>query len=164
MVNPLVLFPLLTAPILNATTNGCYSQNPPRQTQRPSTTYTVCTQAINRISTGRALDTPVVFGRAVKVGQLLPAEFVHRGHYSSCVIKLDMEDGEQDTMTWNDIIVSAGNLRDECVARPPHLGGESKAGPRQLLNIKIFGLAKENIYLAAPGSSGGLVQGRPVDA
>ena len=164
MVNPLVLIPLLTAPILNATTNGCYSQNPPRQTQRPSTTYTVCTQAINRISTGRALDTPVVFGHSVKVGQSLPTEFVHKGYYGSCVIKIDMEDGEQDTMTWNDIVFSAGKLRDECVAAPPHLGGESKAGPRQLLDIKMYGLAKEKSYLAAPGISSGLVQGQPVDA
>lgn len=164
MVNPLVLLPLLTAPILNATTNGCYTQNPSRQTQRASTTYTVCTQAINRISTGRHLDTPVVFGRTVKVGQLLPTEFVHRGFLGTCVIKLDMKNGEQDTMTWNDVVVSAGNLRDECVAPPPHLGGESKAGPRQLLNIKMYGVDNRKIHLAAAGSSGGLVQGRSIDA
>ena len=164
MVNPLVLLPLLTAPILNATTNGCYSQNPPGQTQRPTTTYSVCTQAIHRMSTGRHLDTPVVFGRAVKVGQLLPTEFFHRGFLGTCVIKIDMEDGERDTMTWNDVVVSAANLRDECVARPPYLGGESKVGPRQLLNIQMYGIDNEKIHMAAPGSSGGLVQGQSIDA
>ncbi len=140
MVNPLLLLPVLSASILNTTGNGCYEQNPPGQPQRVSTTYTVCTQAINRIAVHRALDEPIAFGRSVKVGHSLPDQFVQRGFYGSCVINIDMKDGQQDILTWRDILIGASDLRDECVAPPPHLGGEVKAGPRKLLEIKMYGL------------------------
>lgn len=74
-----------------------------------------------------------------------------------------MEDGEQDTMTWRDILISASNLRDLCVATPPHLGGQGKAGPRQLLDVTIYGLNKD-ADLLLPTDSSGLRQGRVFDA
>lgn len=163
MVNPLLILPLLNASTLTTTTDGCYEQNRPGQTQRVSTTYTVCSQAINRMAAGRALDKPLNFGRTVKVGHTLPDQFVHKGFYGTCVVEIDMKDGEQDTMTWRDILVSASTLRDLCVATPPHLGGEGKAGPRQLLDVVMYGLSQE-VDLALPVGSSGLVQGRDFDA
>lgn len=155
MVNPLLILPLLNTSTLTTTTiDGCYEQNPPGQPQLVTTTYTVCSQAINRIAAGRALDTPLAFGRTVKVGHRLPDEFVQKGFYGTCVIKIDMKSGEQDILTWRDIIVSASNLRDLCVATPPHLGGEGKAGPGQLLDVIMYGVDKE-VSLALPVRSSG---------
>ena len=76
---------------------------------------------------------------------------------------IDMKDGEEDTLTWRDIVVSASNLRDLCVATPPHLGGEGKAGPRQLLDVRIYGLGTDVEVPLLLGSSG-IVQGRVFDA
>lgn len=144
MVNPLLIVPLLNASALTTPQNGCYTQNPPGEPQRPDTTYTVCSQAINQMALGHALDTPVVFGRTVKVGHHLPDSFVQKGMFSSCVIDLDMEDGEEDTLTWREVIVHASNLRDYCVAIPPHLGGEDRVGRRQLLDVKVYGLSNDD--------------------
>lgn len=74
-----------------------------------------------------------------------------------------MEAGREDVLTWRDIVVSASHLRDLCVATPPHLGGEGKAGPRQLLDVTMYGLDKEG-GLALPVGASGLVRGREVDA
>lgn len=163
MVNPLLIVPLLNASTLKTTTDGCYEQNPPGQTQLVSTTFTVCNQAINRIAIGRALDTPLAFGRTVKVGQKLPDYFIHKGFYGACVVEIDMKTGEEDILTWREIFFSASILRDTCVSIPPHLGGERKAGPRQLLDIKMYGLDKE-VDMASPIGSSGLVQGRVFEA
>ncbi|KAF6219075.1 hypothetical protein HO133_005619 [Letharia lupina] len=163
MVNPLLILPLLNASTLTNNIDGCYEQKPPGQTQLVSTTFTVCSQAINRITAGRTLDTPLAFGRTVKVGHKVPDWFVQKGFYGTCVIKIDTQDNEQDTLTWRDIVVSASNLRDLCVAAPPHLGGEGKAGPKQLLGVMIYGLSKD-VDLALPMGSSGLVQGRMFDA
>lgn len=76
---------------------------------------------------------------------------------------IDMKDGEEDTLTWRDIIVSASNLRDLCVATPPHLGGEGKAGPRHLLDVTMYGLSTDK-ELPLPLGSSGIVQGRVFDA
>ena len=54
-----------------------------------------------------------------------------------------MEDGEEDTLTWREIIVGASNLRDFCVAIPPHLGGEVKVGRRQLLDVRVYGISND---------------------
>ena len=159
MINPLFILSALNASIEKTNRNECYEQNPPGQAQFVPTTFTVCSQAINDMTTGRALDEPLVFGRSVKVGHKVPDWFVHKGFYGSCVIEIDMKHGEEDTLTWRDIIVRASFLRDLCVAPPPHLGGEAKAGPRQLLDVMIYGLSKET-GLAVPGGSSGLVQGR----
>ena len=163
MVNPLLILPLLNASTVTTTRNGCYEQNPPGEAQLVSTTYAVCSQAINRITTGRALDEPLAFGRSVKVGHKVPDWFVQKGFYGTCVIRIDMKDGEEDTLTWRDIVVSASSLRDVCVAPPPHLGGEGKAGPNQLLEVMIYGLNKD-FALASPAESSGLVRGRVFDA
>ena len=143
MVNPLVLLPLLTAPKLNTTTNGCYSQTPPGHTQLEPTTFVVCAQAINSIAAGRELAAPLAFGRSVKVGHKLPDQFSHKGFYSTCIVKIDMKEGEQDTLTWRDVLVGASFLRDFCVGPPPHFGGEAKAGPRQILDIEVYGVSNE---------------------
>ena len=100
---------------------------------------------------GHALDTPTVFGRTVKVGQRLPEFFVQKGLYGSCVINLDIEDGREDTLTWREIIVSASNLRDYCVAINPHLGGEEKVGRRQLLNVQVYGISNDASMDSAVG-------------
>ena len=163
MVNPLLLLPLLNASSLTATTNGCYEQKPRGQPQLVPTTFTVCSQAINNMAYGRALDTPLAFGRSVKVGHKLPDQFTHRGFYATCVIQLSMRDGVQDSLTWRDIIVSASELRDWCVALSPHLGGERKVGSRQLLNVEVFAIDNE-AEMISPGDSSGLVQGRPSEA
>ncbi|KAL9071483.1 MAG: hypothetical protein Q9161_004200 [Pseudevernia consocians] len=159
MVNPLLILPLLNASALTTTSDGCYEQHPRGQPQLVSATYIICSQAINHITTGRALDTPLVFGRTVKVGHKLPDYFVQKGYYGACAIEIDIKNGEQDTLTWRDIIVSASSLRDTCVAPPPHLGGEGKAGPKQLLDIKMYGLSKD-ADLVSPVDSSGLGQGR----
>ena len=111
---------------------------------------------------GRSLNTPVTFGRAVKVGHKLPDEYAYEGYYGICVIKIDMKDGEEDTLTWRDIVVSASNLRDVCVSPPPHLGGEGKAGLRQLLDVQIYGLPR-NDELSLPADPNGPTQGRALD-
>ena len=92
---------------------------------------------------GHALNTPVAFGHSVKVGHKLPDYFIHKGLYGACVVRIDMDPDQQDTMTWRDIITSASDLRDQCVSVPPHLGGEGKAGPRQLLDVTIYGLSRD---------------------
>ena len=163
MVNPLLIVPLLNASTLKTTINGCYEQNPPGQIQLVPTTFIVCNQAINRIATGRALDRPLAFGRTVKVGHKLPDYFIHKGFYGACVIEIDMKSGEEDILTWRDVIIGANILRDTCVSIPPHLGGEKKAGPKQLMDIKMYGLDKD-FDLASPVSSSGLVQGRVFEA
>lgn len=140
MINPLLILPLLNASTPTTAANGCYAQNPSGRPQRISTSFIICSQAINNIATGRSLDRPLVFGRSVKEGHKVPDEFVQRGHYSTCVIKINMQEGQQDTLTWRDVIISASNLRDDCVAVAPFLGGEAKAGPRQLLKVMIYGM------------------------
>ena len=163
MVNPLLLLPVLNASSIRTTgPDGCYLQNPPEQAQLVTTTFIVCSQAINRIATGRPLNTPVNFGRTVKVGHKLPDFFAQKGHYGTCVIMIDMKEGEEDTLTWRDIVVSASNLRDLCVAPPPHLGGEVKAGPRQLLDVSMYGLGTD-VELPLPLGSSGINQGRVFD-
>ena len=54
-----------------------------------------------------------------------------------------MADGQEDTLTWREIIVTASNLRDYCVAILPHLGGEEKVGRRQLLDVRVYGISND---------------------
>ena len=54
-----------------------------------------------------------------------------------------MEDGQEDTLTWREIIVSASNLIHYCVALIPHLGGEEKVGRRQLLDVRVYGISND---------------------
>ena len=151
MVNPLLILPLLNASTLTTTRNGCYEQKPPGQSQRTSTTFIVCSHAINHMTTGRALDAATVFGRTVKVGHRVPDFFVHKGFYGTCVISIDMKDDQEDTLTWREIIISASNLRDYCVAIPPHLGGEENVGRRQLLDVKMYGINNDGSSDSAVG-------------
>ena len=105
-----------------------------------------------------------MFGRSVKVGHTVPDQFVHRGFYGSCVIKIDMADGEQDTMTWRDIIVSASELRDTCVSPPPHLGGERKTGPKKLLEVAVFGIDNREVGLVGLGGKPVISKSNTLDA
>lgn len=114
------------------------------------------------MTAGRALNTPVAFGRTVKVGFKLPAHFIQKGFYGACVIKIDLKDGE-DTLTWRDIVVGASVLRDVCVAPPPHLGGEGKAGPNQLLDVIMYGLSKD-VELTLPVGSSELIEAHTFDS
>lgn len=66
-------------------------------------------------------------------------------------------------MTWRDIVVAASMLRDECVAPPPHLGGKGKAGPRQLMDVRMYGRDKDADVVLPVGSTR-LVTSRAFDA
>lgn len=66
-------------------------------------------------------------------------------------------------MTWRDIVVAASILRDECVSLPPFLGGEGKAGPRQLMDVRMYGRNKEADVIVPVGSTR-LVTSRAFDA
>ena len=146
MVNPLLLLPLLNASILHMTSNGCYEKTPPRDPPLVATSYIVCTQVINQMAVGRSLNAPITFGRTVKTGHTLPDQYVQRGQYSTCVIELDMQgDGAQDVLTWREIIIGASELRDECVAPPPFLGGVERVGRRRLLEVRMYGRLNERV-------------------
>ena len=146
MVNPLLLLPLLNASILHTSSNGCYQKIPPRDPPLLATSYILCTQVINRMAVGRSLNEPITFGRTVKTGHTLPDQYAQRGLYNTCVIELDMQgDGAQDVLTWREIIIAASELRDMCVAPPPHLGGVEKVGERRLLEVRMYGRANERV-------------------
>ena len=158
MVNPLLLLPLLNASILNTPSNGCYQKTPPRDPPLLATSYILCTQVINQMALGHSLNAPITFGRTVKTGHTLPDQYLQRGLYNTCVIELDMQgDGTQDVLTWREIIIGASDLRDMCVAPPPHLGGVEKVGRRRLLEVRMYGRANEGVV------QGGLDDGRAVD-
>ena len=98
------------------------------------------------MAVGRSLDEPVAFGRTVKTGHTLPDQYAQQGLYNTCVIELDMEgDGAQDVLTWREIVIGASQLRDMCVAPPPHLGGDGKVGPRRLLEVRMYGRENEGM-------------------
>lgn len=56
---------------------------------------------------------------------------------------LDLEsDEEEDTVSFYKIAIEAGVVNGACVAPAPHLGGTTRVGPKGVMNISIFGIAR----------------------
>lgn len=126
----------------------CWRQNPPGGRQLHPTVFKHCSDAIKELAKLDKAYAPIAFSRRPGVGYQVPQRWVSR----SCFIDLDMHsDDDEDSVSFMDIAIEAGTLAAACVAQPPHLGGTSFVGPKQVMNITILGLAPKRVHLPVTG-------------
>lgn len=64
--------------------------------------------------------------------------------FDTCALSIDMHsDTDEDTTTFRQIAVEAGTIMLACIAQPPHFGGTQYVGPRNVMNVSIFGIPNE---------------------
>ena len=63
----------------------------------------------------------------------------HSWSYGDCVVLIDVVAADvEETSTFAAVFKRAFDLAVECVIKPPHLGGRSKVGTAQMLDIVII--------------------------
>ena len=133
MFSPLILTSLLNAS--NVIELRCFVQNPPSQPQLTPLTYAACKRAVQNIPIGEKALAPIIFSHNPDAGFQVP----HTWNYGGCVIMIDtVEDDAEETTTFAAVFKRAFDLAVECVIKPPHLGGRSKLGATQMLEIAII--------------------------
>lgn len=119
-------------------TAGCFRQAPPGERQIYPTIFKDCLEPIKNLVKYDKAYAPTLFSRKRGLGFKLPAHWIS----GSCVMLLDIcSDDEEDSETFYAIAVEAGILNGACVAQPPHFGGTNRVGPKQIMNISLFGLS-----------------------
>lgn len=114
---------------------GCFRQAPPQEPQLSRTSFTDCFNAVAKIS---AHDTRslVHFRRNNDSTFILPNFFT----YKTCVIFLDMVSADaEDSFYIGQVRDVAIDTARRCTARRMALGGKGMAGPRQLMEVEVFG-------------------------
>ena len=53
-----------------------------------------------------------------------------------------VEDDAEETTTFAEVFRRALYVATDCVAEPPHLGGKTRLGPTQMLELGIIGSSK----------------------
>ncbi|KAL8964855.1 MAG: hypothetical protein Q9197_006776 [Variospora fuerteventurae] len=116
---------------------GCFMYNPPGRPQPHPTIYKDCFDVIRDMVGHDKTHAPTLFSRKPDLGFKLPYSWKSR----SCLLRLDMHsDDDEDSVPFFKIAVEAGVVNAACVAHPPHLGGTLPVGPKQVMNVSIYGL------------------------
>ena len=129
MVLPSLLLPFLstvnnTSPLENNHL-GCYSQNPPNETQIGIITYKECKAAIVNVPLGDKSLAPLTFSRKEDAGFTTPYVWTH----GVCEIAIDVVGPDVvETTTFAAIFKRGFDLMVECVIKPPHFGGIGLVG------------------------------------
>ncbi|KAL9597121.1 MAG: hypothetical protein Q9219_005343 [cf. Caloplaca sp. 3 TL-2023] len=117
---------------------GCFDQIPPF----PAPIPTVFKHCHDTIKYKMMLDSklamlPQHFSRTEGRGVTVPAYW----QTGQCLIKIDMHtETDEDTLRFFDISVQASMINIYCVARPPHWGGTSLVGPKEVMNVTLYGV------------------------
>lgn len=128
----------------NGVTAGCFMQNPPSRPQLHPTIFKHCLDGIAELVKYDKAMAPTLFSRKPGLGFKLPYHLSSR----SCVVLLDMHsDDDEDLLSFYEIGIEAGVLNGFCVARPPHLGGTYLVGPKQVMNVSLYGRAPGGPFL-----------------
>lgn len=54
-------------------------------------------------------------------------------------MQISIPEDEEDSVSFFELAKEAGVVNGACVAKPPHLGGTIRVGPRQVINVSILG-------------------------
>ena len=152
-----MLLPPLTLPLLNATSLlhlntitapetsrsnqdvWCFQQRPPPRLQRAITTYHDCMLLARRIVQGGKPESQIDFSRDEEVGLKVP----YRLYGGTCVFEINIDPQEAREKSWAasyyEISLAAIEIFPPCVVRPPHLGGLTKVGRDQVLDLYVYG-------------------------
>lgn len=123
-------------------TAGCFQQRPPGGRQLHPTIFKDCLDGIKELVRYDKAYAPTLFRRTPGLGFKLPYHWTCR----SCYIFLDLDsDEDEDSVSFYEIALEAGVVNGACVARPPHLGGASRVGPKRVINISLFGIARRDL-------------------
>ncbi|KAL8658830.1 MAG: hypothetical protein Q9226_000763 [Calogaya cf. arnoldii] len=116
---------------------GCYTQKTPTSERPIPTVFKACHETVKiMFPDPDSGQKPILFSRKENHGFEVPRQW-RRGN---CVIRIDMHDDDaEDTLTFLDLATAAGMVNILCVARPPHFGGSVVVGPRQVMNVSVFG-------------------------
>lgn len=133
MVSPSIFTSVLNAS--NVISLACFAQNPGSGPQLEPLTYTVCRQAVQSIHLNEKALAPITFSQNPDAGFRVP----HTWKHENCVIIIDVvEPDAEETTTFAAVFKRAHDLSVECVIRPPHLGGRSRLGTTQKLEVLII--------------------------
>ncbi|KAL8944347.1 MAG: hypothetical protein Q9216_000532 [Gyalolechia sp. 2 TL-2023] len=117
---------------------GCWSQKTPFAPSLIPTIFKDCHDAIKYklMLDPKLAMVPQHFSRTLGRGFTVP----QRWQSGNCVIEIDTHTiADEDTFRFLDIAVQASMISIHCVAKPPHFGGTSFVGAKQVLNVTIYG-------------------------
>ncbi|KAL8627508.1 hypothetical protein Q9189_006798 [Teloschistes chrysophthalmus] len=114
----------------------CY---PPTAPLKPVDTSD-CLSVIEMIREGDKTHAPINFSRDKQRGFKVP----HNWLIDSCVVVIDLEDGQDAVMTMTDIAFAAAKIMAYCFGRKglPDLGGRDNTGPDLGMMVILAGLRR----------------------
>ena len=113
----------------------CFSQNPSSQPQLRPLTFTTCRQAVQRIHLSEKASAPITFSHDPDAGFRVPYSW----SYGDCVVRIDIVEADaEETTTFAEVFMAGIEIAIDCVIKPPHLGGKSKLGRTQMLEMAII--------------------------
>ncbi|MCJ1452984.1 hypothetical protein MMC28_003329 [Mycoblastus sanguinarius] len=138
ITNATVVNPLLLSSLLNSSNSinvGCWAQNPLGEPQLIPVIYKNCREAITSIPMGGKALAPVTFGRSADSGFKVPQSW----DYGGCGVGIDVKTEDSvETTTFAAILKRAFDIAVECVIKPPHFGGRSFIGEKELLTVFVM--------------------------
>ena len=132
MVGPSIFTSILNAS--NVFAIDCFRPSRPGLPQLQPLTYVTCEKAIHKIHLNEKALAPITFSQNPNAGFMVP----HSWSHGNCVIIIDVvEPNAEETATFAAVFKRGFDLAIECVINPPHLGGRSKLGTSQMLDIMM---------------------------
>ncbi|KAL8936482.1 MAG: hypothetical protein Q9211_004165 [Gyalolechia sp. 1 TL-2023] len=119
---------------------GCFQERPPGEPRANPTVFVDCMEPIKSLVEYDKAHAPTLFSRKPGVGYRLPVHWIHR----SCVLHVSIPEDGEDRVSFFEIAQEAGVINAACVARPPHLGGTTRVGPKQIMNVSILGVPRRS--------------------
>lgn len=114
---------------------GCFRQAPPDEPQLCRTNFIDCAHAVEKMSAHNT-QRLVIFRRNNDSKFILPSTFKYR----TCVLYLDMvSDDAVDYFSIQQVRDVAIDTARRCTAIRMALGGKGLAGPKNLMEVEVFG-------------------------
>ncbi|KAL8791090.1 MAG: hypothetical protein Q9213_000297 [Squamulea squamosa] len=118
---------------------GCWRQPDPPAPQHHTTVYRHCFDAIKELAELDKAYAPILFSRKPGLGYKVPERWIK----GTCYVHIDVNsEDDEDYISFHEIAVEAGVIAAACVIKAPHLGGTSPVGPKQVMNVSIFGVRR----------------------
>lgn len=152
-LEPVMLLPPLTVPLLNATSllwansssNApfrnpvyCYEQRPAGQLQRiPALTVDCFSIAMWMVKKTPRADLPIKWSHDSRKGSQVPKKW----SWKTCVVEINLPPGKGGAWeaSYADIAFTINEIDAPCVHDGLHLGGLSKIGDESTLDIFVYG-------------------------
>lgn len=112
----------------------CYTERPPGEPPRISPQYDDCLQLALRLISGEKPERPLTFSRNGH-GIPVPASFPG----GTCIFQVNLDRDGDFTASSREIAEKGNDIAVPCVHGPDHLGGKSKVGEDEVLELAVVG-------------------------